>query len=151
MTGVPSITFTAHLAGDLGHIPLPFDPRAIFGRARPPVTVAIGGHVYRSTIAIMAGETFVPLRRSNREAAGVVGAGAYAVTLTLDTAPRDVALPDDLATALDAAGARDGWDALSFTRRRELAEAIEDAKRVETRERRLGLALAAARNASRRQ
>lgn len=143
MTDPPSITFTAHLDGDLGHIPVPFDPRAVFGRARPPVTVAIGGHVYRSTIAIMSGETFVPFRRSNRDAARVAGPGAYEVTLTLDTAPREVDLPDELAAALG--DARLGWEALSFTRRRELVAAILDAKRPETRHRRLAAAVAEAR------
>jgi hypothetical protein len=135
----PTITFTAHLDGDLGHIPIPFDPRAVFGRARPPVTVAIGAHTYRSTIAIMGGQTFVPFRRSNREAVGIEAPGEYAVTLTLDTAPRAVEVPDDLAAALG--DARAGWNMLSFTRRRELVEAIATAKRPETRERRLALAV----------
>lgn len=144
MTATPSITFAARLDGDLGHIPILFDQRAVFGRARPAVTVAIGGHVYRSTIAIMNGVTFVPLRRSHRQAAGVAAPGDYEVTLTLDTAPREVELPDGLAAALDAAGARGGWDALSFTRRRELVEAVAAAKRPETRVRRLEAAVAAA-------
>jgi acyl-CoA reductase-like NAD-dependent aldehyde dehydrogenase len=139
MTDSPSITFTAHLAGDLGHVPIPFDPRVVFGRARPPVTVTIGTHTYRTTIAIMSGETFVPFRRSNRDAARIAGPGAYEVTLTLDTAPREVDLPDELAAALGEA--RAGWDALSFTRRRELVEAIATAKRPETRARRLTLAV----------
>lgn len=143
MTDPPSITFTAHLDGDLGHIRIPFDPRTVFGRARPPVTVTIGTHTYRSTIAIMSGETFVPFRRSNRDAAGITAPGDYTVTLTLDTAPREVDLPDDLAAAL--ADARAGWDVLSFTRRRELVEAIATAKRPETRERRVAAAVAEAR------
>ena len=66
MSDVPAITFTARIDGDLSAIPIPFDQRTLFGRARPPVTVAIGGHLYRSTIAIMSGATFVPLRRSHR-------------------------------------------------------------------------------------
>ena len=138
----PSITFTATLAGGgMAHIVLPFDPRAVFGRARPPVVVAIAGHTYRSTIAIMAGETFVPLRRAHREAA-CIGEGEYEVTLTLDTAPRDVAPPADLADALDAAGKREGWAALSYTQRREDAEAVEGAKKPDTRTRRIAAIVA---------
>lgn len=138
---VPSITFTATLA-DEGMIPVTFDQRAVFGRARPPVVVAIGGHRYRSTIAIMSGATFVPLRRSHREAAGVAQGDTVEVTLTLDTAPREVDLPVDAAAALDAAGLRPAWDALSYTRRREHAEAIAGAKRPDTRARRVAALLA---------
>ena len=138
---VPSITFTATLADD-GMIPVAFDQRAVFGRARPPVVVAIGGHRYRSTIAIMSGATFVPLRRSHREAAGVAQGDTVEVTLTLDTAPREVDLPADAAAALDAASLRPTWDALSYTRRREHAEAIMGAKRPDTRARRVAALLA---------
>ena len=141
----PAVKFTARLDGDPGHIPLPFDPRDVFGRARPPVVVTINDHSYRSTVAIMSGRTFVPFRRSHREAAGVAQAGTCEVTLTLDTAPRGVTVPASLAAALDAAGARAGWDRLSFTARRELVEAIETAKRADTRERRTAAAIAAAR------
>lgn len=146
-TTPPGITFTATLTGDgqMSGIPLPFNPRDVFGRARPPVVVTIQGHRYRSTVAIMSERTFVPLRRSHREAAGVEQAGTYEVTLTLDTDPREVAVPEMLATALDAADARAGWDALSFTARRELVEAIATAKRADTRARRVAAAVAAAR------
>ena len=77
MPDAPTFTLTACFASDddLSAIPIAFDPRGVFGRARPPVTVTIGGHSYRSTIAIMSGRTFVPLRRSHRLAAGVTRAG----------------------------------------------------------------------------
>lgn len=132
----PSITYAITLV-DEGAIPVPFDQRALFGKARPPVIVSIGAHSYHSTIAIMSGVTFVPLRRSNREAAGVGVGDTFDVTLTLDTAPREVPLPDDLGTAIDQAGRRADWDTLSFTTRRELAEGVEEAKRTETRVRRI--------------
>ena len=141
----PAITFTVTLRfdGDMSAIPIAFDQRAVFGKARPPVVVTINGYSYRSTIAIMRGETFVPLRRSHREAAGLVSGQACEVTLELDTAPRTVDLPDDLAAALDAAGARTGWDVLSFTTQREHVEAIAAAKRPETRDKRIAAAVAA--------
>ena len=86
---IPTITFTVALLseGAMSAIPIAFDQRAVFGKARPPVVVTINGYSYRSTIAIMSGETFVPLRTSHREAAGVAQGGTYEVTLTLDTAP----------------------------------------------------------------
>lgn len=142
----PAITFTVtpRFDGDMSAIPIGFDQRAVFGMARPPVVVTINGYSYRSTIAIMRGETFVPLRRSHRKAAGVISGQAYDVTLALDTAPRTVDLPDDLAAALDTVGARAGWDALSFTTRREHVETIAAAKRPETRDKRVSAAVAAA-------
>ena len=141
---VPSITYGCVLGSGeaVGHIPVPFDVRAVFGRARPPVVVAINGHSYRSTVAIMSGEVFVPFRASNRAAAGVAAGDTHQVTLTLDTAPRAVELPDDLATALDAAGTRVAWDRLSVSCRREHVEAIEGAKKPETRVRRIEAAMA---------
>lgn len=126
-------------------IPLAFDPRAVFGRARPPVVVALGGYSYRSTVAIKNGRTFIPLRRSHREAARLCAGDTVRVTLTLDLVPRKVALPADLEERLAIANARSAWDGLSFTRRRELVQAIETAKRPDTREKRIAAALAAAR------
>jgi hypothetical protein len=149
----PSLTFNLTLArpdeGEVGRIPLPCDPRAAFGRANAPVVVRIAGHSFRSTVANRGGGAFVPFARARREAAGVVPGGTYLVTLTLDTAPRDVALPGALAAALDRAGARAGWDRLSVTRRRELAEGVAAAKRPDTRERRIAAALTAAAAAAR--
>lgn len=144
MADVPSITYT-FIAGEgeaAGHIPVPFDVRAAFGRARPPVIVAIAGHSYRSTVAIMGGEVFVPFRQSHRVAAGIAPGDVVEVTLTLDTAPRHVEAPDDLAAALAAAGVRAGWDRLSFSHQREWVEAIGQAKKPETRAKRIAAALA---------
>lgn len=143
MTAPPSRTFTWTAPDEegMGAIAVPFDQRAVFGRARPPVVVTIKGYSYRSTIAIMSNNTFVPLRRSHREAAGVGPGEEVEVTLTLDTEPRDVGVPDDLAAALDAAGARAAWDKLAFTHKREHVEAIEQAKRPETRAKRIAAAV----------
>lgn len=132
----PTITYTTTLA-DEGAIPVPFDQRALFGKARPAVIVTIGKHSYRSTIAIMSGVTFLPLRRSNREAARVGAGDTIEVTLTLDTAPREVAVPNDLGAAIDDGCLRSAWDSLSFTTKRELAEGVESAKRAETRTKRI--------------
>ena len=145
MSEAPSRRFrwTVPAAEAGGHIAIPFDQRAVFGQARPPVVVAIGGYSYRSTVAIMRGETFVPLRRSHREAAGLATGDTVDVTLTLDAAPRTVEVPQDLSAAIGAAGARAAWDALSHSHRREHAEAVEGAKRPETRARRIAATIAA--------
>lgn len=141
----PSHSFSCTLA-DAGAIPIDFDQRAVFGSARPPVVVSLNGYRYRSTIAVMSGTTFVPLRRSHREAVGVAQGDTVEVTLTLDTAPRTVDVPEVLADALNGADVRDGWDRLSYTAQREQVEAVETAKRPETRKRRIAAAVALARS-----
>lgn len=124
-------------------IPVPFDPKAVFGKARAPVVVTINGYSYRSTIAHMGGPCFVPLRESNREAAGVRAGVPVEVTLALDEEVRTVDVPEDLAAALDAIpGARETWDKASFTHRREYVEALLGAKKPETRGKRLEKAVA---------
>jgi uncharacterized protein YdeI (YjbR/CyaY-like superfamily) len=81
------------------------------------------------------------LRKSNREAAGLEGTETLNVRLDLDTEPRVVKPPADLVKALKAASAWDRWQALSFTHQREHVEAIEEAKKPETRTRRVDRAV----------
>jgi len=119
-------------------IPVPFDPAPVFGRVRAPVTVTVNGYTYRSTIASMGGTTCIPLRKSNREAAGLEGGETLDVQLDLDTEKREVAPPPDLTRALKAAPpALQRWRELSYSHQREYVEAIESAKKPETRLRRI--------------
>ncbi|GAA3631889.1 YdeI/OmpD-associated family protein [Microlunatus ginsengisoli] len=105
---------------------------------KPKVRVTIGPHTYRSTIAVYGGTSMLPLSAENRSAAGVAAGDLVAVVLELDTAPRTVELPDDLAAALAASpGAREAFDALSYSLQRERAESVASAKRAETRQRRI--------------
>jgi hypothetical protein len=138
-----SYTTTIVREGMMCHIPVPFDPKPVFGRVRAPVTVTLNGYTFRSTIAAMGGPCCIPFRKSHREAAGLEGGETLRVELALDTAARTVTLPTDLARALKAApGALDAWKALSYTHQREHVEAIEWAKKPETRTRRVAAALA---------
>lgn len=133
-----TVTVQLLLDGPMCFIPVPFDPKAVFGKVRAPVVVTLAGHSYRSTIFSMNGLVGIPLRKSNREAAGLTGNETLEVCIALDTAPREVEVPDDLQRALDAnptAAAR--WAQLSYTHRREHVEAIEGAKKAETRVRRV--------------
>jgi gamma-glutamylcyclotransferase (GGCT)/AIG2-like uncharacterized protein YtfP len=129
-------TFVAKLSnmGSLCFIPIPFDPKAVFGKVRAPVRVTLAGHGYRSTIFSMSGKVGIPLRRSHREAAGLVGNEKLEVRVELDAAPRTVTVPPDLAAAKR-------WQALSYSHRREHVEAITTAKKPETRARRVARAL----------
>ncbi|TCK27327.1 YdeI/OmpD-associated family protein [Pseudonocardia endophytica] len=109
---------------------------------RPAVAVTVGGHTYRTTVSSMGGRYMVPLSAENRSAAGVAAGDEVDVDVELDTAPREVVVPDDLAAALDAApGARAAYDGLSFTRRKEYARLVDDAKTDATRQRRIAKAV----------
>lgn len=137
----PSRTFKVVLRPDergvVNAIDVPFDPKEAFGKVRAPVVVSIGGHEYRSTVFRMDGRTFVPLRTSHREAAKVKPGQTVRVTLTLDDQPRKVEPPADLLKAIRAAKLSSVWQALSYTHQREHVDAIESAKKPETRERRI--------------
>lgn len=130
--------------GSMCFIPLDFDPKAVFGKVRAPVVVTVNGFSYRSTIAAMGGPPCIPLRKSHREAAGLEGGETISVTLTLDTEKREIKPPSDLAKALKAAPrAWERWQALSFSHQKEHVEAVADAKKPETRARRIARAVAA--------
>lgn len=139
-------TFTVTIVRDgaMCFIPVPFDPRAVFGTLRAPVKVTLNGYTYRSTIAAMGGPLCIPLRRSNREAAGLEGGETLQVRLELDTEKREVKPPADFVRALKAAPpAWQRWRELSYSHQREHVEAIEGAKKPETRIRRVEAAVRA--------
>jgi hypothetical protein len=120
-------------------IAVPADVVAALGSgSRPAVTVTVGGHSYRTTVARMGGRFLVPLSAENRTAAGVAAGDEVDVGIEPDTAPREVEVPADLADALahdDAARAT--FDGLSFTHRKEWVRWLEEAKKAETRATRL--------------
>ena len=108
------------------------------GGKRPAVVVTIAGHSYRTTVASMGGRFLVPLSAENRSGAGVAAGDEVDVDITLDIAPREVTVPDDLAEALAAdEAARTFFDGLAFTHRKEWVRWIEDAKKPETRQARV--------------
>ena len=135
-----SKTFRATIVreGSMCFIPLTFDPKPVFGKVRAPVKVTLNGYTYRSTIAAMGGPPCIPLRKSNREAAGLKGGETIEVRLDLDTEKREIVPPADFLRALKGtAGAWDRWRELSYTHQREHVEAIDGAKKAETRTRRI--------------
>lgn len=112
---------------------------------RPAVRVTVGGHTYRSTVAVMGGRFMLPLSAENREAAGLTAGDEADVALELDTSPREVDVPEDLAAALAEAGARERFDAAAPSRRKEWVRSVEEAKAPETRARRIAKAVDALR------
>lgn len=99
---------------------------------RAPVVVTVGGYSYRTTVAPYGGAYYVPLAAEHRAAAGVAAGQEVDVSIELDTAPREVTLPEDLDAALDD-DARVAYERLSFTHRKEWVRWVEEAKKPETR------------------
>jgi uncharacterized protein DUF1905/bacteriocin resistance YdeI/OmpD-like protein len=113
------------------------------GGRRPKVVVTVGNHTWRSSIANMGGTFMLGVSMANRAAAGVSAGETLDVDIELDTAPRTVDVPDDLAAQLKQdASAAAAWDAWSFTRQKEAARSLTEAKKPETRASRLEKVLA---------
>ena len=113
---------------------------------RPAVTITINSFTYRSTIAVMGGEYWVGVSAENRAGTGVEGGDEVDVEIELDTAPRVVTVPGDLAAALDAEpAARRTFDGLSYSNKSWHVLSIEGARTDETRQRRIVKSVAALR------
>ena len=112
------------------------------GGKRAAVTVTIGERTARLRIAVMGGCNMIGLSKASRAELGVEIGDQVEATVTLDEAPREVVVPDELAAALagdDAA--RAAYEAMSYTHRREYAAWVAEAKKEETRLRRAGKAI----------
>jgi len=140
MMGKSSREFKTTVQGDASvlFLELPFDVREEFGRARLPVLITINGYSYRSTVAVYGGKYMVPVRREHRAGAGLEAGDSVSVSLEPDTEPRTVETPEELAELLRKnASASAAWDALSYTNKKEQVGAILEAKKPETRARRV--------------
>ena len=126
-------------------IRVPDDAVASLGGGNHPKVVAtVNGHSWRTSIARMGGEFWLGVGAEHRRAAGVAAGDTLEVDVELDTAPRAVEVPDELAAALvTSPTATKVWAALSYSHQRQHVLAIEDAKTPETRARRVAAALAA--------
>jgi len=105
---------------------------------RPAVSVTLRGHTYRSTIASMGGVYMLPVSAEIRGITGLAGGDPVDVEVELDTAPREVKVPADLASALHAEPeARSFFQSLSYSNKQRIVLVIEQARTPETRQRRI--------------
>jgi len=119
-------------------IPVPDDVLEGLGAGRrPSVEVTVNGYRYRSTVGSMGGRALIPFSSEHRRSSGISGGDDLEVELALDAGPREVAVPDDLAAALEAAGVTDRFAGLAPSRRKAHVTAVEQAKVPETRRRRI--------------
>lgn len=105
---------------------------------RMKVRATIGAHTYRSSVAPMGERSMLPVSADVRGAAGVAAGESVEVDLELDTEPRVIEVPDDLARALEGdKTAKEFFDGLSYSKRQWHVLSIEGAKTSETRQRRI--------------
>ncbi|MEV7619661.1 YdeI/OmpD-associated family protein [Microbacterium sp. NPDC089321] len=135
--------------GPAGAIVLDDDQVAALSSAKAfPVVVTIGDRTARLRLARMGGKNLIGFSKAVRAEMGVELGDEFEAIITPDAEERTVDVPDVLAAALEADPvARAAFDALSFTRRKEIARSIADAKQDATRQRRLEKALADLRTA----
>ena len=125
-------------------VPVPASVARELGlKGMPKVKAVIAGIPYRGSLMPMGDGTYcLGVLKSIQEKAGVGKGDAITIELELDTEPRAVAVPQDLEKALaHDRKAASAWQALSYTNRKEIARSLEEAKKPETRERRLAAAL----------
>jgi uncharacterized protein YdeI (YjbR/CyaY-like superfamily) len=126
-----AVVLTAEQVADVGE-----------GRKAFPVRATINAYTWAGRVSRMGGEVLLGLSREVRAGAGAEAGDEVTVTIALDEAPREVELPPALARALDAdAAAAARFEALAYTHRKEFARWIAEAKKHETRERRVAQAL----------
>ena len=112
------------------------------GARRFPVAATVNGYTWRTSVARMKGEFAGRPEPEVRQNAGVEAGDEVEVVLELDQAPREVEVPAALAAALAGdPGARASFEGMAFTHRKEYARWVAEAKKDETRQRRVQQAL----------
>ena len=140
--------FTAELEAGRGGgamVLVPPEIAAALGGLRQMRMVGtINGVPYQSSTMPYGGRgLFLGVHKATREAAGVMPGELVDIVVSRDDRPRVVEIPAELVAALAAdPAARAAFDRLSFTNRKEMAGSVAEAKRPETRERRLAAAMA---------
>jgi hypothetical protein len=113
------------------------------GSKRPAVVVSLDGYSYRNTIAPMGGGWWVGVSQAHRQASGLRAGAEVEVTLDLDTAPREIEVPPELAAALEAdPGAKAFFDGLSYSNKSVFTLNVAGTKNPDTKARRVEQAIA---------
>jgi bifunctional DNA-binding transcriptional regulator/antitoxin component of YhaV-PrlF toxin-antitoxin module len=126
-----------HHGMDATGITVPLDMQKIFGARRVPVKVRIKGAEHRSTVVVYGGKYMMAVPKVFRAAAGIKAGDKITVEMERDTEERTVEVPQDFADALEAAGVTEKFEKMSYTHRKEYVLAVTEAKREETRARRI--------------
>lgn len=122
---------------DATGITIPFDVEEVFGAKRVPVKVLVNGAEHRSTIVRMSGKYMMCVPKRFRDAAGVNAGEIIEVTMERDAEKRTVEVPEYLTDILKKANLQDIFSKMSFTDQKEYINAINEAKKEETRIKRI--------------
>lgn len=118
-------------------ITIPFDVEKVFGAKRVLVKAVVNRAEYRGSIVRMGGKYVLGIPKAFREAAGIAAGDNIVITVERDDSPRTVEVPEDLAAALKKAGLAKAWENLAYSHRKEHARSVTEAKKPETRARRI--------------
>ncbi|MBD2760378.1 DUF1905 domain-containing protein [Yimella sp. cx-573] len=134
-------------AGPAAAIVLSDEQVAQLGGAKTaPVTVTIGEVTVRARVARMGGLNMIGFRKELRTELGIAAGDEVQARIALDDAERTVDVPAQLSAVLAAEGLRERFDAWSYTRRKEAAQGVSEAKRDDTAQRRIAQVVAALRD-----
>jgi len=133
------VTLEGHEGMDGAGFRAPFDVVETFGtKARVPVRGTINGSPFRSSLSPMGGCHVMPVNKALRESAKCKAGDVVEIVLERDAEERTVEAPADLARELrKSKTAKERWEKLSFTHKKEMARSITEAKQEETKKRRL--------------
>src|SRR5271167_46908 len=140
---IPQHKFKVKLFGQDGSsvaaLKPPFDVVEVFERkGRVPVKGTINGFPFRSSLMNMGDGHMMVVNAELRAGSNSNAGDTVSVVMELDTEERKIELPAYLKKIIAAdPKAKEAWDKLSYTHQKEHARAIEDAKREETREKRI--------------
>lgn len=115
---------------------LPFETRDVWGRAKVPVKVTINGYTWRSTVGNRGGQQYIVVNAEARRNAGVKAGDLATITLEQDAERREIEVPLPLQRALGAKLTQK-LNGLSFTHKKEFIVWYSEAKKDDTRARRV--------------
>jgi hypothetical protein len=138
---VIAMRFKAELqsANEAGRwVQVPESVASSFSSKRPPVRATVNGVSFRSRLSVYGGKSYLGFTAAVRKAAGISLGDVLDISVEVDDEPREVELPSALTVALEAnPDAAAVFSGLAFTHRKEYETWIAEAKRDETRERRV--------------
>ncbi len=139
-------TFDAEIragAGGGAYVVFPYDAEKELGtNGRVPVNATIDGVPDRGALFRMGTpHHMLGVRKSIRDQIGKRPGDMVAIVLWKDELPREVEVPPELKARMKKAGVLEFFEGLSVTRRKEYCAWITEAKKDETRTRRLEKAL----------
>jgi len=129
-----------HPGMDASFFTVPFSVQEVYGtKGQVKVKVTINGFTFPGLLAPMGkGFHALGIRKELRQKTGITFGDEVLIKLESETEPREIAVPADLEALLSKnPESKIKFEKLAYTHRREYVQWIEEAKKPETRQRRL--------------